>query len=536
MRARILLHGAPLYPGFFATLLVIVALAGALAVVARRRGALLACCLGVAGWALSLLLALHPETAAVGERALMVGFFVPAAFIHAASVAVGQPAWRWRLAYGVAAAFFVVGLAAPQLFLAAGGRSPGPLFAPMFGSAALMSAWPLFLLVRGLSATDGLGRERLAYLLLAGFLCMFGGGVNVLLLLASEPNPLGLSMSLAGTGLLAWVLQASSLPSFGRFVERSLRYSVLAALLSTAWLFAILVFWPGAEGAPSPWRSWASAAQLFVLVLVGQPLLRALRARLARRLFPGQGDLEGMAIALAESEARAEHAGRLAEIGALASAVAHEVRNPLGVMAASVRILERQGADPIQIGELRHQLSKAAGFADELLEYGRPAPLNRRSVDLGAAAELAASELRRALPLDPFPTFRVQGQAPPVLGDLSQIVRLLSILVENAALAVGPGGQVQVSVQPQGHGVALRVEDDGPGVPEALRPRVFQAFVSGRGREGPRPGTGLGLAIALGIAERHGGRLALCPEPSPLGGACFALWLPCDRPLPLAGP
>ncbi len=523
-----------MYSGFLATLLCIIGVALALAVVTRRRLALLACCLGVAGWAASLLLALSPRFATVGAHLLMVGFFVPAAFTHAAHAATGASRRGVVVGYAVAASFFAVGLAAPELFLREGGRLPGPLFPLMFGAAGLLSAWPLWLLVRGLGAPSVGPRERLRYLLVAGFLAMFGGGLNVLFLLAGDPTPLGLTMSLAGVGLLAWVNQAHDLPSFGRFVERSLRYSLLAALLSTGWLFLVLVFLPG-EAAPSPWRSWASAAQLFVLVLVGQPLLAGLRGRLARRLFPGEGDVAGMARALAESEARAEHASRLAELGTLASAVAHEVRNPLGVMKASVRILERQGADPVQIGELRAQLERAAGFADELLEYGRPAPLTRRPVELAAVAALAASEVRRALPQRPPVDVAVTGAAPAVQGDLHQITRLFVILIENASLAAGPGGRVQVVVSAAPGGARATIDDDGPGVPAAVRARVFEAFVSGRGRDGPRPGTGLGLAIATGVADRHGGTLILRDGPGALGGACFVLTLPATPPLPAGG-
>jgi signal transduction histidine kinase len=285
----------------------------------------------------------------------------------------------------------------------------------------------------------------------------------------------------------------------------------------------------------SPWRSWASAAQLFVLVLVGQPLLQRARGLLAARFFPGQGDVEGMARALAESEARSEHAGRLAEIGTLAAAVAHEVRNPLGVMRASVRILERQGADAAQLGEMRSQLDRAAQFADELLEYGRPAPLTRRPIDVLAIAEMVASELSRSLPLDPFPTVTVSGAAGRPQADLSQVVRMVGVLVENAALATGPGGAIGVTVSEALGVVSVCVDDDGPGVPDALRDTLFQPFVSGRGRDGPRPGTGLGLAIARGVAVRHGGDLSLAPQPSPLGGARFLVSLPLVPPLPAAG-
>jgi signal transduction histidine kinase len=518
-------------------------------VLARRpvRWGLAGMALALAGWAGSVLLTLAPETRPLGERLLMVGFYVPAGLIVAAREARraaapddAPPLGRAGEATALllATLFFGVGMARPGLFLLDGGTRPGPAFAPMFLSAAVLSTWPLAELVVGLRTAREDGREHLRYLLLAGFLCCFGGGLNVLLLLLDRPSPLGLTAALCGVALLAWTVRSTRLPAFGRFVEGSLRYSLSAAVLSALYLFAVLVFLrPPELAVDSILDAVGEGLLLFVLVLVGQPFLAGARMLLIRRWFPQQGDVAGLARALVESEARADHAERLAEIGTLAGAVAHEVRNPLGVIKAATRVLEREGANPAAIGEIREQVSRAAGFADELLEYGRPAPLNRRPVELAAAAALAASEVHRALALTPSPTVRVEGDAPPVAADLSQVIRALGILIENASLAVHEhdgASRVRVCVLRTGKGVRVRVEDDGPGVAEAVRDRLFAPFVSARGRGGPRPGTGLGLAIARGVAERHGGTLRLDPAASPMGGACFILDLPTSAPAPLA--
>ena len=74
--------------------------------------------------------------------------------------------------------------------------------------------------------------------------------------------------------------------------------------------------------------------------------------------------------------------------------------------------------------------------------------------------------------------------------------------------------------------VRITIDDDGPGLPDELRGRLFDAFVTGRGRKGPRPGTGLGLAIAQGIAQRHRGTLTAASGHNSLGGARFVMELP----------
>jgi signal transduction histidine kinase len=92
-----------------------------------------------------------------------------------------------------------------------------------------------------------------------------------------------------------------------------------------------------------------------------------------------------------------------------------------------------------------------------------------------------------------------------------------------AALADRPGARLCVGARAAGAAVETLVEDDGPGVPPEIEPRLFQPFVTGRGRDARHPGTGLGLAIAARWLERHGGSLR--HERPPAGGARFvARW------------
>jgi C4-dicarboxylate-specific signal transduction histidine kinase len=178
---------------------------------------------------------------------------------------------------------------------------------------------------------------------------------------------------------------------------------------------------------------------------------------------------------------------------------------------------------------MREQINRASHFVDELLRYGRPRELELRWVDPVAIADLALSTARQGLG-GAAPDAKLERSAPPeallVEADQAQLTQLLVILLENAllALADAPSRTLRTSVESRGDRVCVAVEDSGPGVPPELAGRLFQPFVTGRKREGPRPGTGLGLAIARGIAERHGGSLSV--SRSALGGARFELELP----------
>jgi signal transduction histidine kinase len=108
-----------------------------------------------------------------------------------------------------------------------------------------------------------------------------------------------------------------------------------------------------------------------------------------------------------------------------------------------------------------------------------------------------------------------------VLGDPDALSRLIQNLVDNAVVAAGPSGRVEVDVTRSGGEVYVSVSDNGPGVPTADRERVFDRFV--RLRPSTTPGSGLGLAIARRIARQHNGDLTCDPVNN---GACFTLRLP----------
>jgi signal transduction histidine kinase len=327
------------------------------------------------------------------------------------------------------------------------------------------------------------------------------------------------------TGLLGQIQQAAG----RRLLERSLLYAALTALGSAGVLFGMMTLMnQSAEPLLRQYRLGALFL-LFMAALAFEPLRLHLQQFISRRLLADHAGSQELAEALAKQEQRADQAQRLAELGTFVSAVAHEVRNPLGVIAANLRLLEMGGADRGVCTAIQEQVERASVFVDDLVRYGRPRPLELRMIDVAATLKLAQSTARTALTSE---AAGIQWQGLEALekvvieADQGQMTQVLVILFENAihALQDHETRICRVSVMKEATGAQISVEDSGPGIPAQLYDRIFEPFVTGRKRDGQHSGTGLGLAIAKGIVERHQGTLAA--SRSALGGASFQIQLP----------
>ncbi|UGA40731.1 HAMP domain-containing histidine kinase [Chromobacterium haemolyticum] len=118
----------------------------------------------------------------------------------------------------------------------------------------------------------------------------------------------------------------------------------------------------------------------------------------------------------------------------------------------------------------------------------------------------------------------VQGDAERVNGDRSKVETILDNLLINAIRHSPAGSALNIRHGRDGGGVWLEISDQGPGVPEAYREKIFEPFWSGSPPPDELPGTGLGLAMARGFAQLMRGELTL--EPTPQNGACFRLQWP----------
>ncbi|WP_242353125.1 PAS domain-containing sensor histidine kinase [Anaeromyxobacter sp. SG64] len=214
---------------------------------------------------------------------------------------------------------------------------------------------------------------------------------------------------------------------------------------------------------------------------------------------------------------RAARGDALARMGAM---VAHEIRNPLGVIRGAVELVRERTAgalgprDREALEDVLGEVERLRRLTDDFLDLAREPSISPAELDAAAVADEAARGLARS-----HPRVEVRLAVPPlpVRADPARLRQVLSNLLQNAAEA--GAGRIEIRGSAVDGAVVLEVRDDGRGIDPALRARLFEPFATGR-----KDGAGLGLAIARRIVERHGGELRLVAGPGP--GAAFEVRLP----------
>lgn len=237
---------------------------------------------------------------------------------------------------------------------------------------------------------------------------------------------------------------------------------------------------------------------------------------------------------LRRMEAVMRHRAQLATLGEASAVIAHEIRNPLGIIKTASELVRRKSplapAEDRLIGFVLDEVNRIERLVQELLDYGGPPPCTRAPLDLmrevvQPALDFAAPELkRRGL------TLEVQPSAVPVmiLGDRDQLHQVLLNLLLNAMDAVGANGLVVVRVV-RGETIArIDVVDNGTGIAPDMLDRLFEPFVTSKAK-----GTGLGLAKVRTTVEAHDGTVECHNGPD--RGAIFTIHLPLLKPSEAAG-
>ena len=222
------------------------------------------------------------------------------------------------------------------------------------------------------------------------------------------------------------------------------------------------------------------------------------------------------------------HQTRMAAIGEISAAVAHEARNPLGAISNCVQMLRANstltGEDDELLKIVHTETQRLNEIVSDFLAFGRPKPPQFQPVEIHELVETTLALLRRD---DRWPTaITVITKFDPVLpmlhADRDQLRQVLWNLFLNAAQAMGDNGELRVETSSRGDMAEILVQDTGPGITSSHLPRIFEPFFTTRAG-----GTGLGLAIVRRIVEEHSGQIRVDSETGV--GTCFVLTLPIDQ-------
>jgi two-component system, NtrC family, sensor histidine kinase HydH len=254
----------------------------------------------------------------------------------------------------------------------------------------------------------------------------------------------------------------------------------------------------------------------FVALLV----VAMLASYLARRLQAQSG-------MLVEVTERAERAERLAALGRIAAALAHEIRNPLGSILGSIDIIREApglGEDERRLCQIiRHETDRLNDLVSDMMNLARPRPPSFDTVDVARIAQDVVRIAGQAGRGEQDVAVVYEGpEHVTVRADAAQLRQVIWNLLRNAVQASGADASVRVCVEPRDKEVSIAVVDRGLGIPPAARDRIFDAFVTTRAQ-----GVGIGLAVVRQIVDGHDAKIAV--EDTPGGGTTFRVLLQAAR-------
>lgn len=262
----------------------------------------------------------------------------------------------------------------------------------------------------------------------------------------------------------------------------------------------------------------------------------------------GEDELARLATAFNRMAARIDALDRM-KTDFLAN-ISHDLKTPLTSILTAVELLDEEVPGPLTEDQrrllrvMRESSARLRALVDNVLDSSRLGARNDElgAGDVGAAIDAVFSELRIQAERQEVRLLRTGlGSPPKALVNRGMLEQVLLNLVSNALKHSPRGGQIEVDVAlapateltiPAPQALRISVSDQGPGIPEAWRERVFDRYVQVPSTSGPKGGTGLGLTICRNIVRSHGGRIGVATAPG--GGATvwFLLAAPSQWPRP----
>jgi two-component system, NtrC family, sensor histidine kinase HydH len=233
---------------------------------------------------------------------------------------------------------------------------------------------------------------------------------------------------------------------------------------------------------------------------------------------------------LEQAQEEARRSERLAALGQLSAGLAHEIRNPLGVIKGSAEMLAQKvrDTDPLAgelSGYILTETNRLSALVTRFLDFARPL---HPELEPGNVTAVLDHALERVTTSWKGPAVTIQRRYQPELPRIGLDADLLEQafvnLIQNAFEAMGPSGgtlRVEAASSAPLHAVEVAIEDDGPGIPPELREQIFNPFVTTR-----KTGVGLGLSIVAKIVDGHHGTIRIETAAHGVSGARFAIQFP----------
>ena len=221
---------------------------------------------------------------------------------------------------------------------------------------------------------------------------------------------------------------------------------------------------------------------------------------------------------------------KLASIGQLASGVAHEINNPLGVIQCYANLIAKSQPQDAQVSKdveiIRKHTDQCRSVVEALLNFARSDTPNKRRTDINALIEEVLSVLDLQFQKQKCTLERYFDQRLPLITvDGNKVRQVLMNLLINACQAMPGGGRLAVGTAQVAteKGLTITIADSGQGITRDNIAKIFDPFFTTKGTE---KGTGLGLSVSYGIVRQHGGDISV--ESTPGQGSIFTVRLPLD--------
>ena len=234
-------------------------------------------------------------------------------------------------------------------------------------------------------------------------------------------------------------------------------------------------------------------------------------------------DLRASYAELARAQRQLIQQERLAALGELSAVVAHEVRNPLGVIFNSLgslrRLLRPTGDAKLLLDIVGEEADRLNRIVGDLLDFARPSEPQLRPERLERVVDEAIQTAVAQNPQGVEVRREADPELPPVPMDARLVRQAVINVAVNALQAMPRGGRLTVRLRGDDGAVTLDIEDTGPGIPDEVRHRIFEPFFTTKAS-----GTGLGLAVVKRIVDGHGGELVVHSRAG--AGTVFRIRLP----------